>query len=59
MCSAGVGRTGTFIALDTLLEQAAVEDTVDIFGTVLNMRKDRASMIQTDVRLIVNNTISC
>ncbi|KAK2183359.1 hypothetical protein NP493_311g02032 [Ridgeia piscesae] len=46
-CSAGVGRTGTFIALDYLLSQAAAEGQVDIYGLTRSMRKDRVNMIQT------------
>jgi protein tyrosine phosphatase len=46
-CSAGVGRTGTFIAIDYLLEQARVEGQVDIYGCVAAMRNMRVNMIQT------------
>ena len=45
--SAGVGRTGTFLALDYLIEQAATEGIVDIYGTVDRMRTERVNMIQT------------
>ncbi|NWI92980.1 PTPRV phosphatase, partial [Pitta sordida] len=46
-CSAGVGRTGTFIALDRLLQQMKQEKVVDIFGVVYNLRMNRYLMIQT------------
>ncbi len=48
-CSAGVGRTGTFIAIDNLLEQAKYEGVVDVLGCVNKMRKNRVKMIQTPV----------
>ena len=51
--SAGVGRTGAFIALDYLLEQAEAEGTIDLFGLTARMRKDRSNMIQTVVRILV------
>ena len=38
-CSAGVGRTGTFIAIDIALEQANRENMVDIAGIVTRVRQ--------------------
>ncbi|XP_010292173.1 PREDICTED: receptor-type tyrosine-protein phosphatase V-like, partial [Phaethon lepturus] len=46
-CSAGVGRTGTFIALDRLLQQLKQEKVVDTFGVVYALRMNRYLMIQT------------
>ncbi|XP_052762197.1 receptor-type tyrosine-protein phosphatase S-like [Mya arenaria] len=46
-CSAGVGRTGTYIALDILTNEGEAEGAIDIPGCVLNMRQNRPSMIQT------------
>lgn len=40
-CSAGVGRSGTFITLDRILQQIDVLDYVDIFGIVWAMRKGK------------------
>lgn len=42
-CSAGVGRSGTFITLDRILQQIQVSHTVDIFGIVWAMRKGKGS----------------
>ncbi|XP_076445144.1 uncharacterized protein LOC143283031 isoform X2 [Babylonia areolata] len=50
-CSAGVGRTGTFIALDFLkqfVEEHSLDDEVDIFNLVLNMRHYRPLMVQSE-----------
>ena len=49
-CSAGVGRTGTFIAVDMAMEQAKKEGKVDIAGIVCKLRQQRTKMVQTDVR---------
>lgn len=48
--SAGVGRTGVFIALDIALNQAREEGRVDVIGTINNMRFQRMKMVQTLVR---------
>ncbi|KAK2138482.1 hypothetical protein LSH36_2958g00004, partial [Paralvinella palmiformis] len=46
-CSAGVGRTGTFIALDILQKTAIQEKTVDIYSCVDRLRRERMIMVQT------------
>ncbi|XP_048213201.1 receptor-type tyrosine-protein phosphatase V-like [Perognathus longimembris pacificus] len=51
-CSAGVGRTGTFIALLRLLRQLEDEQTVDVFNTVYTLRLHRPFMIQTPSQYI-------
>ena len=51
LSSAGVGRTGTYIALDYLLDQAAKENVVDMFECTKEMRSRRPCMIQTEVGL--------
>ncbi|KAK3091369.1 hypothetical protein FSP39_019323 [Pinctada imbricata] len=48
-CSAGIGRTGTFIALDALASHGANTGVVDIENYVRIMRKDRMNMIQTSM----------
>ena len=49
-CSAGVGRTGTFITLDSMLERIkADENTINIYEFVSNLRKQRVLMVQTVV----------
>nr|XP_060628473.1 receptor-type tyrosine-protein phosphatase V-like isoform X1 [Anolis sagrei ordinatus] len=45
--SAGVGRTGTFIALDRLLQQLKHEKVVDVFNTIYSLRMNRHRMIET------------
>ncbi|XP_042882627.1 receptor-type tyrosine-protein phosphatase delta-like isoform X2 [Penaeus japonicus] len=46
-CSAGVGRTGTFIALNNLIDEMDAEASVDVFHCVYRMRHHRANMVQT------------
>ncbi|XP_069567271.1 phosphatidylinositol phosphatase PTPRQ [Brachyistius frenatus] len=45
-CSAGVGRTGVFIALDHLIQHVRDHDFVDIYGLVAELRSERMCMIQ-------------
>uniref|UniRef100_A0A8C5WL27 protein-tyrosine-phosphatase n=1 Tax=Leptobrachium leishanense TaxID=445787 RepID=A0A8C5WL27_9ANUR len=47
-CSAGVGRTGTLIALDRAIRQIDAEDQVDVLGIVRNLRMHRNLMVQTE-----------
>nr|XP_020471463.1 receptor-type tyrosine-protein phosphatase beta-like isoform X2 [Monopterus albus] len=47
-CSAGVGRTGTFIVLDRVLQQLNSKDTLDIYGSVFDLRLHRSHMVQTE-----------
>ena len=51
-CSAGVGRTGTFIVLDSMLERMKVEDTLNVYEFVKQLRTQRVQTVQTQVRLI-------
>ncbi|XP_062566506.1 receptor-type tyrosine-protein phosphatase epsilon-like isoform X15 [Saccostrea cucullata] len=45
-CSAGIGRTGTFIALDALYQHGLETGSVNVQGYVKKMREDRMSMVQ-------------
>ncbi len=46
-CGTGVSRTAVFIALDALLEQAKVENCVNVFQFCNKMRKGRVMMVRT------------
>nr|XP_022311761.1 receptor-type tyrosine-protein phosphatase epsilon-like [Crassostrea virginica] len=47
-CSAGVGRTGTYIALDALYREGQKSGKINVPMYVRTMRKDRMNMIQGD-----------
>ncbi|CAC5393947.1 Phosphatidylinositol phosphatase PTPRQ,Tyrosine-protein phosphatase 10D,Receptor-type tyrosine-protein phosphatase O [Mytilus coruscus] len=54
-CSAGVGRTGTFIALDHMMQFIRDHDfnsVIDIFDLVVKMRECRMYMVQTEQQYI-------
>lgn len=51
--SAGVGRTGTFIGLDSLLKQGKETERINVFEFVKQMREDRMTMVQTPVKIII------
>ena len=54
-CSAGVGRTGTYITLDHWMQFIHDHDfsnSIDIFKTVVEMRKCRMYMVQTEQQYI-------
>ncbi|XP_065148299.2 receptor-type tyrosine-protein phosphatase eta [Paramisgurnus dabryanus] len=46
-CSAGVGRTGTFIAIDCLILKIEKESMVDVYGIVHDMHLHRPFMVQS------------
>ncbi|XP_040416105.1 receptor-type tyrosine-protein phosphatase eta isoform X9 [Cygnus olor] len=54
-CSAGVGRTGTFIAIDRLIQQIEIENTVDVYGVVYDLRMHRPLMVQTEDQYVFLN----
>ncbi|CAF1489211.1 unnamed protein product [Rotaria magnacalcarata] len=47
-CSAGIGRTGCFIALSNGIRQLRKERAVDVLRILCNLRRDRGGMIQTN-----------
>nr|XP_031537999.1 receptor-type tyrosine-protein phosphatase H [Vicugna pacos] len=51
-CSAGVGRTGTLIALDVLLRQLECEGVVGAFSYMRKMRESRPLMVQTEAQYV-------
>ncbi|XP_068169430.1 receptor-type tyrosine-protein phosphatase eta-like [Antennarius striatus] len=54
-CSAGVGRTGTFIAIDRLIFQIERDNIVDVYSIVHDMRMHRPLMVQTEDQYVFLN----
>lgn len=48
LCSAGVGRTGCFIVIDSMIERIKSESTVDIYSHVTCLRAQRNYIVQTE-----------
>lgn len=51
-CSAGVGRTGTFIGLDRFLDACLKKVDVDITDIVTDMRSCRNLMVQSQIQFV-------
>ncbi|CAM1308650.1 PTPN11 (predicted) [Pycnogonum litorale] len=52
-CSAGIGRTGTFIVIDMILDQIkrlGLDTEIDIQRTVQMVRSQRSGMVQTEAQ---------
>ncbi|XP_066481438.1 receptor-type tyrosine-protein phosphatase C isoform X2 [Tiliqua scincoides] len=52
-CSAGVGRTGTYIGIDAMLEGLETEGRVDVYGYVVKLRRQRCLMVQVETQYIL------
>ncbi|XP_072516603.1 receptor-type tyrosine-protein phosphatase C isoform X4 [Salminus brasiliensis] len=55
-CSAGVGRTGTYIGIDAMIESLEAEGRVDIYGYVVKLRRQRCLMVQVEAQYVLIHT---
>ncbi|XP_048239824.1 tyrosine-protein phosphatase 10D-like [Haliotis rufescens] len=54
-CSAGVGRTGTYVSLDVFkqaIDEENFDKELDVFDFVMRMRENRSYMVQTEKQYI-------
>ncbi|KAK3699692.1 hypothetical protein QZH41_014676 [Actinostola sp. cb2023] len=52
-CSAGIGRTGTFIVIDSLIQmikEQGLDTEIDISKAIQNVRAQRSGMVQTEAQ---------
>ncbi|XP_067893753.1 receptor-type tyrosine-protein phosphatase C isoform X8 [Heterodontus francisci] len=52
-CSAGVGRTGSYIGIDAMMQGLEAEGRVDVYGYIVQLRRQRCLMVQVEAQYIL------
>ncbi|CAD5223792.1 unnamed protein product [Bursaphelenchus okinawaensis] len=58
-CSAGVGRTGTVVALAAIMQKIYAKQPFNVFETVKELRGRRYNAVQTDLQYIYIHRVLC